>query len=208
MNTTADEQLTPPNLGQVHTENTSTTTGSPTPPNINLGQAEAELWQQFQLFLQLRNVSAPAITTPLNWSNLRTLCPNKLDLDTATINSLKQWERGVKTFIQQYKVTAIDTFLTTIQSVTSEQSFSRIYADCPFEVIKSLVEGTQSVWLKRHNFYKLSQNADQSARNFYATVVEAAAECQLDKTYCDYCKRKAIDEQIIAKLTFGSKQRF
>ena len=84
-----------------------------------------------------------------------------------------------------------------LQSTVTESSFHRMDAlrrqlpvgeqtsmDKVLGLIKSLVEGGKSKWVRKHEFYKIGQRPGESARQLYGRAVEAAAECDFGHNYC------------------------
>ena len=43
--------------------------------------------------------------------------------------------------------------------------------DTVFMIVASLVDGTQSVWVRRYNFHKLTQRPTQTVRQYYSEIV-------------------------------------
>ena len=148
---------------------------------------------------------------------MKTLCPVQLDLNEATINSFSAWERGLTTFFKETSLLSRDwsTQLVALQSTMMPGTFTKVDAlraqlqpnerenmSSILHLVQGLVEGGKSLWVYKHDFFHMSQGPSDTARQFYSKVVEKATDCAFDKGYCDQCKQRAINDQIIAKLVF------
>lgn len=156
----------------------------------------------------------------VQWSLIKTLCPIKLDLKSATNKTFRAWERGLRAFVLEVNLISYEweTQSMAIETTMEAESFHRVEAirqqleaskqesfEDVVQVIKDLVDGNTNIWVQRYAFHQISQQG-QSVRQFYANVVEQAAECGFSEGYCKKCAQKAIDDQVLQKLIFSTSR--
>ena len=161
----------------------------------------------------------PAVRHRVPWNLLKTLVPDKLDIDNCTTEQHKSWKRGFQQFASdadllscpwsdQYMAFEKSTLLSTFTKIDArrlqlptdqQQQLNTVIA-----LTDSMVERSKSIWVSRHEFHLLNQKPHQPIRNFYSEVIELSSSCEFETGFCDHCKQLAVDLQVLSKLVFST----
>ena len=64
---------------------------------------------------------------PVNWSLLKTLCPQRLDINAVTRTQYTSWGRSFRSFMPESNIDdrPWETMLTALQTATTDETFAR-----------------------------------------------------------------------------------
>ena len=163
--------------------------------------------------------SNPTATPMYNWSLLKTLCPDQLNITSFSNNQQKRWHRQFVSFLRESKIQTAEwtVQVTALETAMTESTFQRVDSmrralpvdhqkdiNKVLEMTQKLIDGEKSTWAKRSLFEKFQQTKDQTCRDFYSEAVEMADECDFGQGFCNRCSQKIVDLFILMKIVFGT----
>jgi hypothetical protein len=155
----------------------------------------------------------------IKWSLANTFVTVKLDLSNDEDDHFSTWKRQVKSFFRAsgLQEASWEDQQAGLEITTDRESFkqiSAIHQQLPtgdqenFEKLLEVVEkacGTStSVWVYRRDFSLLVQQQGQPFRAFFNNIKTLACKCGFSKGYCENDKRKALEDQILSRVVFGT----
>ena len=161
----------------------------------------------------------PAQEEKTPWNLQKTLCPEKLDIQTFTRQKFKTWESAFRSFIREANLSdkSWEKQSTAFQTACEAETFKKANSlrlqkprdqqenfESFMTILKTLVEGTRPMWVARHQFQALKQQSE-TARQYYSSIAEIAEDCDFSKGFCEDCKQKSVDQMILMKMVFDTK---